>query len=173
MGDSSGAIQDDNLPRGGLWRAQSALVGKARARGLHAGGREVVAGTCVLALALASSILVLQIGFRDVDVARTSTAVSQAVQSEVERLRAMNWEGILALAESETVDVTESHSTEAIAGGRLVITRTVADVPDFENMKEIRITGAWTSINGTRHTRNFIMRYGKGGLYDYYYGGVE
>lgn len=134
---------------------------------------EVVAGTCVLALALCSSILVLQIGFRDVDVARTSTTVSQVVQSEIESLRALNWEGISALPDSEEVDVAAAHSDTTLAGGRLVVTRTVTDVPEFTHMKEIRVTGTWTGLNGLTHTRNFIMRYGKNGLYDYYYGGVD
>lgn len=158
--------EDSPLASGAAYRPER--VCRRRRAGLSL--IEVVAATCVLALALTTSIVVLQIGFRDVDVARTGTVVSQVMQSEVERLRALNWDGILALPESETVDLTEAHSSEAIAGGRLTVTRTVSDVAGFVNMKEIRIAGVWTAINGMTHTRTLIMRYGKGGLYDYYYG---
>lgn len=130
---------------------------------------EVVAATAVLAFGLCTAVITLQIGFRDLDTAKTSTVVSQALQSEAERLRMLNWTSIVALPASETVDLTTSFTSEAVMGGRLTVTRTLADVTGYDNMKEIVLRATWTAIDGKSHTRSLFMRYAKGGLYDYYY----
>lgn len=130
---------------------------------------EVVMATMVMTLGLGSAIIGLQIGMRHLDLARTSTAVSQALQNEAERLRLMNWTAISGLPEVETIDQATTFSTEAILNGRLTMTRAVRDVDGFEDMKEIVLQGQWTSMDGRKHTRIYHFRYGKGGLYDYYY----
>lgn len=123
----------------------------------------------VLALALTSSIVCIQVGLRDLDLARTSTAVSQALQNEMERLRLEDWEGIAALPASETLDLRTTFSSVSALNDKIEFIRTVADVPGFAEMKEITVTARWTSFDGQPHTRAYRMRYAKSGLFDYYY----
>ena len=126
--------------------------------------------TAVMAMALSTTVVALQCGFNHLDTARTSTAASQMIQSEMERLRLMNWAGITALPAQEEVNVTSVHSSASIAGGRLTIYRNVSDAAGRgSNMKEISLTAQWTSIDGQVHSRIFHMRYARNGLFDYYY----
>jgi prepilin-type N-terminal cleavage/methylation domain-containing protein len=124
---------------------------------------EVIMATAVLTLGLGTAIIGLQVGMRDLDLARTSTAVSQALQNEAERLRMMRWTDIEALPASETIDQTAAFSAEDILKGRLTMTSGLA------NMKEIVLQAVWKGVDGKSHTRVYRMRYGKGGLHDYYY----
>jgi prepilin-type N-terminal cleavage/methylation domain-containing protein len=130
---------------------------------------EVIMATAVLTLGLGTAIIGLQVGMRDLDLARTSTAVSQALQNEAERLRMMRWTDIEALPASETIDQTAAFSAEAILKGRLTMTRTISDVSGLANMKEIVLQAVWKGMDGKSHTRVYRLRYGKGGLHDYYY----
>lgn len=130
---------------------------------------EVMLATTVMALGLAAGIVGLQLGMRDLDSARASTAVSQALQNEAERLRMMNWTSISALPSSGSVDVSTTVTTGSILNGRLAVTRTIADVSGYTNMKEIVLQAVWKGMDGQVHTRVYRMRYGKGGLHDYYY----
>lgn len=133
---------------------------------------EVVAATGVMSMALSSAIIVIQSGFSNLDLARTSTAASQAIQSEMERLRLMNWTGISELPASETLDLSEIHSARTLSGDRITVVREVSDVAGFGSpaeIKEITVTASWTSFSGTAHSRVFRMRYARNGLFDYYY----
>lgn len=130
---------------------------------------EVIMAGVVMAFAMTTSLVCIQIGIRDLDVARTGTAVSQALQNEMERLRLQDWASIAALPESEALDVGATFSSDSILGGKVNIVRSVTDVTGFTEMREITVTARWTSIDGTARSRVYRMRYAKKGLYDYYY----
>lgn len=135
---------------------------------------EVMVAAAVLAVALSSAIIVIQSGFRNLDIARTSTAASQIIQSEMERLRLLNWAAISALPASAQVDIPSSHSSSVVAGGRVSIVRTVSTVSGRNGeMKAITLTATWTGTSGHTHTRIFKMRYAKNGLFDYYYNSAQ
>ncbi len=123
----------------------------------------------VLAFAVSTSLICIQIGMRDLDVARTGTAVAQALQNEMERLRLKDWAAISALPASQTLDVSSTFSSDSMLNGKVSIVRDVGNVPGFSDMKEIVVTARWSSIDGKPHTRAYRMRYAKNGLYDYYY----
>lgn len=124
----------------------------------------------VLAFGLITSIICIQISARDLDLARTATAVSQVMQNEMERLRMEDWDGIVALPAEDRIDVGATFSDESVLDNRVIITREISDVPDFTNMKEIVIRANWTSsVDGRAHERTYRMRYTKNGLHDYYY----
>lgn len=129
-----------------------------------------MAAVAVMALSLGTAIIAIQIGLRNLETARTSTAASQVLQNEAERLRLLNWVGVSALPASDTISVPAGFSHESLQNGRVAFTRTVSDVSGFTNMKEIVLRARWTSVNGQAHERIFRMRYAKGGLHDYYYG---
>lgn len=131
---------------------------------------EVVISTVVLLLAIMGSIVALQAGFRDMELARDTAAATQVMQNEAERLRLLNWNAISSLPSEQEVDLSTTMTGKSLLFGRLRLLRFVSDVDGFENMKEIRLEARWTSANGQPHDRSLILRYSKGGVHDYYYG---
>lgn len=127
-----------------------------------------MAAAMVMAFALGAAVIAIQAGMRDLEMARTSTAVAQVLQSEAERLRLMNWPEINALPASETVN-PGAEVANARRGG-VQITRVVSNVAGFADMKEIVLRATWTGGGGGAHERVVRLRYAKGGLHDYYYG---
>lgn len=124
----------------------------------------------VLAFAIGSSLAVMMQGFKTLDVARNITLASQIAQSEIERLRLLNWSGINALPASAPVDVQTSFSAEGNYASRFTVTRVVSDVAGrVGEMKDITIVVSWRGTDGLVRERTYHMRYGKDGLYDFYY----
>ena len=131
---------------------------------------EVVMAAGVLALAISSSILCMQYGFRTLDVARGNTLASQILQSEMERLRMKSWTTISALPATSTFDGASGFTTNPHVVGKYMVTRTVAaDAARPGEVLYITISVTWTSYDKQSHTRTFSSMYAKNGLYDYYY----
>jgi Tfp pilus assembly protein PilV len=131
---------------------------------------EVSLAAGVLALAIATSIITLQSGFRTIDVARGTTLASQILQSEMERLRMKSWTDMAALPASESFDGATYFSTNPDVAGKYTITRRVAaDGTRPTEVLYITISVTWKSYDGSSHTRSFQSMYAKNGLYDYYY----
>ena len=88
------------------------------------------------------------------------------MQSELERLRLMRWTQLQALQDAR--DTT--FAVGDVAGfdrGAFSCTRTIADLKT--DMKEITVVATWRGYDGRSHTARLITRYGKTGLYDYFY----
>jgi type II secretory pathway pseudopilin PulG len=139
---------------------------KVRPNGPSAGFSllEVMMAAGVLALGIASSIIVLQRGLQALDTARNLTGATQVMQSEMERLRLLNW------AQMEQLE--QSHDTwvpidNAAAGTGLTCTREISDYK--AEMKQIVLTASWRGVDGRSHSARMITRYGKNGLNDYFY----
>jgi Tfp pilus assembly protein PilV len=139
---------------------------------------EVAMASMVMAMGIATSIIAMQSGFRQVEVARGTTLASQIIQSEMERLRMMPWnntsttavDSICELPASENVDLSTMYSSSTAIASHFTVTRTVAaDSTRPSDVKNIDISVAWTTYDGIRHTRSFRSIYVKNGLYDYYY----
>lgn len=124
--------------------------------------------TFVMAFGIASSIITMQAGLRQLDLARSTTLAAQIIQSEMERLRMKSWASISVLPATESFDGATYFSTNAQLAGKFQITRTVADDPAGE-MKDITVAVTWTGLNGINHSRSFTAVYARNGLYDYYY----
>lgn len=127
----------------------------------------------VMALCISGSIIVMQAGFKSLDNARNTTLASQIIQSEMERIRLLNWSDVDALPASASVDLntifpTSSTTTAMIT--RFSATRTSAVVANRDSeIKKITITVSWTGIDSLTHSRSTSTYYCKNGLYDYYY----
>lgn len=131
---------------------------------------EVAMASFVMAFGLATSIIVMQAGYKSIDVARGSTLAAQIIQSELERLRMMSWTGINALPASATFDGATNFSSSTDVAGKYTITRTVtADATRPTEMKNITVSVRWQSYDLRWHRRSFTALYAKNGLYDYYY----
>ena len=130
---------------------------------------EVMSATAVMAMGLAAAIYGIQIGLRNLDVARTSTAIGQVMQSEAERIRLLNWDALSALPNNATtLSLADALNNRALKNGNIVVTRTISNVSGYTNMKEVRLVATWRSIDGLQRTRIIQFRYTKGGVYDYY-----
>jgi len=124
----------------------------------------------ILVFAIATSIVALQAGFKTLDVARGTTLASQIAQSEIERVRLMSWADVSALPASAAVDISSIFTTDPALAARFSVERVVQDVAGMNGlMREITLHVTWKSYDGRAHTRSFITRYSRNGLYDYYY----
>lgn len=131
----------------------------------------------VLIFSLATTIVALQSGFRSMDTARGLTLASQIAQSEIERLRLLNWEGtggIASLPASETVDVSSIFTSDTTVASRFQVVREVSSIAgdtrvNADLIKQVTITVTWKTIDGVSHTRVFRTIYSKNGLYDYFH----
>jgi len=121
---------------------------------------------------ITSSIMAMQSGFRQVDLARRTTVASQILQSQLEDIRMKNWATIYALPASATkyVDNQGVVTTTVPTNTQYTITTTATDDSTRPTeVKSIKIIVTWTSYDGISHTRSFSSIYAKNGLYDYYY----
>ena len=125
---------------------------------------EVMVASGVLVFGIISAITTSQRGLQALDAARNLTAASQIMQSEMERVRLLNWAQLQALQDSGNTAVTLA----AGAGtGRFACVREITDVKT--DMKQITLTASWRGYDGRDHTARLITRYGKSGLNDYFY----
>lgn len=126
---------------------------------------EVMVAAIVMVLGITTAITTLQRGLQALDGARHTTFASQVMQTELERLRLKSWAQLQALqdANDTTVSVAGMHGLSA----SFQCTRTIRDLkPD---MKEITVVSAWRGYDGRPHSMRYVTRYGKTGLYDYFY----
>lgn len=124
----------------------------------------------VMAFGIATTIIAMQAGFRQIDLARGTTLAAQIIQSEMERVRMLSWTTVSALPASETFDGATYFSSNPEIAGKYSITRTLtADATRPADVKFINLSVTWTSYDGRSHTRSSSSKYVKNGLYDYYY----
>ena len=109
-------------------------------------------------------------GLKSLDMARNLTLSSQVLQSEMERLRLMDWADINALTGSATVDLSSVFTDDAALTARFTLVRRVSDVAGkVGEMKNIQLVCSWTGVDGRAISRQFNTYYAKNGLYDFYY----
>ena len=135
---------------------------------------EVAVASFVMVFSLASTIVALQTGFRSLDVARGTTLASQIAQSEIERIRLLNWTQITALPSSEAIDISGLFSEVGGITQHFTVVRTVGtDGTDTrtnaDQIRQITLTITWKTSDGMPHSRVFRTIYSKNGLYDYFH----
>lgn len=131
---------------------------------------EVIMAMFVMAFGISTSIIAMQAGYKQIDLARGTTIAAQIIQSEMERLRMMSWTMICDLPATATFDGSTYFSSNPDLAGKYPMTRTVANnATDPTEMKDITVTVTWKSYDGRSHSRSFTSVYAKNGLYDYYY----
>ena len=127
---------------------------------------EVMVASVVLVLGITTAITTLQHGFRAVDSARNYTFASQVMQSEFERLRLKSWAQLEELQNSRNTAVTVT-AVQGMATDEFTCERSIRDLKT--DMKEITLVSTWRGIDDRTHTVRYVTRYGKSGLYDYFY----
>jgi uncharacterized protein (TIGR02598 family) len=141
---------------------------------------ELAMAVMVMALALVTSVTVLQMGFRALDTARNTTIAAQLLQSVMEDMRMLPWtasspaSSITALQATNNGTVgnvsldssfTNNDAAAEAMVSRFTITRTITDVSSI--LKQITLTGSWSGIDGRRHTLTYTSYYGQNGIHDY------
>ena len=140
----------------------SARVPEPRARGFSL--IEVMVASCVLMLGISGALVTLQRSISSIAQARQLDAASQLMQTELERLRLLNWSQLDALQQSRATAVPVP------AGGdfaRFTCEREIRDLRD--GMKEITLIASWGGLDGRAHTARLVTRYSRSGLNDYFY----
>lgn len=120
----------------------------------------------VLVFGITTAITTLQRGFQSLDRARTLTYAAQVMQSEFERLRLKSW------AQIETLQASGDHRVTAttVPGAVNESFSCVRSIRDLKaDMKEIALVSTWRGYDGREHSVRYLTRYGKSGLYDYFY----
>jgi Tfp pilus assembly protein PilV len=154
------------LPSPGA-RKDPIAKGRPRTRGFTI--VEVAMATFVMAFGICSSIIAMQAGFKQIDLARGTTIAAQIIQSEMERLRMMSWTSIGALTTPLTFDGSTYFSSNPDIAGKYTITRTIAPNAVTAEIKDLTVLVRWQGYDGRWHERSFTAIYAKNGLYDYFY----
>jgi type II secretory pathway pseudopilin PulG len=132
---------------------------------------EVLAASFVMILALGSCLIALQSGLRTIDYGRRLTLAAQVMQSQTESIRLMSWTLVQALPSTATaVNIDSVFAADTTYAKDFSLTQKSLPVSGRETtMREITLVVTWSGAFGSRHTRTFVTRYCKDGLYDYYY----
>jgi type II secretory pathway pseudopilin PulG len=127
---------------------------------------EVMVAAIVLVLGITTAITTLQSGLQAIDTSRHYTFASQVMQSELERLRLKSWAQLQTLQDSGENTV----AVPAVTGTNTAVFSCSRVINDLKtDMKEIILISNWRGYDGRPHTLRFVTRYGKSGLYDYFY----
>lgn len=147
---------------------------------------EVMVATFVMLFSISSAILVMQSGFRSLDTARKTTLAAQIMQSEMEKIRMLNWSQVKGLITPEPakIDISSIFPQNTDAEKKILsemqrafnVTRTASYLADtatgsgeIGEIIVIGITITWRGVDGVAHERTSNTRYCKNGLYNYYY----
>jgi hypothetical protein len=139
--------------------------------------------TFVMAFGIATSLTVLQFGFRALDTARNNTIAGQILQSVMEDIRMLPWSvtspstatSITGLETTNnnvtgnvTLDASFTNNDAAVIAmvSRFTITRNITDVSS--SMKCITLTATWKGIDGRAHSLSYMSYYAQNGLRDYF-----
>jgi type II secretory pathway pseudopilin PulG len=145
---------------------------------------EVMIATGVMALAISSSLIVLQHGLRVIDNARYTTLAGQILQSQMEKLRLLSWSQLIDPSANGPMhpdnatfspDISASATTQinrftvGTATGVCAQSITAAEAPYDVTMKKITLTATWSGLDGRRHSLSYITYYGQYGISDFFY----
>lgn len=126
----------------------------------------------IMALAISTSITVLQRGFLSLDTARNITLAGQIMQSELEKMRLKNWTHINAFPTANTeIPIDTSFTSNPFVGNRFKLFREVEEINmgTGVGMRKITLTVQWKSFDARVYSRRYLSYYGQKGLYDYFY----
>lgn len=125
---------------------------------------EIMVASCVLMLGISGALVTLQRSISSIAQARQLDAASQLMQTELERLRLLNWAQLDALQRSRATAVPVPDGGDY---ARFTCEREIRDLR--EGMKEITLVASWGGLDGRAHTARLVTRYSRSGLNDYFY----
>lgn len=121
----------------------------------------------VLAMAITTSLTVMQRGFLDLDTARNLGIAGNIMQCELEKERLFTW---AQASNAYTPTIDNSFLSNPTVAGRFTLSRTVTTVASHSGqMVQITLTTSWRSYDGRNLSRSYTTYYCQGGLYEYIY----
>jgi Tfp pilus assembly protein PilV len=129
---------------------------------------EVIMSVFVLALAITTSITVLQRAYNNYDSARNLEVASRILQAEMEKQRLLTWSQVSDANYTPVLDTVFS-GNPAVAG-RFQLTRAapVYIANRANKLLQITLTVTWRNYDGRAQQRSLSTYYGNGGLYTYF-----
>lgn len=125
---------------------------------------EVIMSVSVLALAITTSITVMQRAFLNFDSARNLEVASRILQCELEKQRLLPWAQVSNSAYTPTIDAVFLNNPKI--AGRFTLQRSIALLPDRGGkLLQITLTATWRSYDGRTQSRSYTTYYGENGLY--------
>lgn len=128
---------------------------------------EVVIAVFILGLAMAGSLVSLQMAFGMVETARDQTLASQFLQAEIETLRLKNWSQLSDLPAEEVFAIHGDFGDDVAQ--RYTCTRRIELARAGVNVKRVVVQATWTTRNGVPRELAYETRISKNGINDYYY----
>lgn len=125
---------------------------------------ELIIGMALLGMIFAGAFSGIKTGFDVLEEARDQTRVAQMLQSELERLRTLNWNDLTALPAQSNIQL-EGALAQAYRN-RYTFTREISSPGSDRRM--VTVTASWTN-SGRDRALTMTTLYAKNGLYDYYY----
>jgi hypothetical protein len=116
----------------------------------------------IFAIVIASGFACLKSGLGLMENSRHTTRSSQIMQSEIERIRSLPWNQVIAL--SNDADVTLGNAFAATVYEAYTMERRVTG---SGNERVVTLIVSWTDNSGRAHSRSYVSQYTRGGLYDY------
>jgi hypothetical protein len=120
--------------------------------------------SCVLMLGISGALVTLRRSLDTIAQARQLDAASQLMQTELERLRLLNWTQLQTLQTSGEIAVAPPTGGDF---ARYTCERRIRDLRD--GLKEITLVASWGGLDGRAHSARLITRYSRSGLNDYFY----
>jgi len=132
---------------------------------------EVAMAVIVLAMAIVTSLVVLQRAFLELDTARNLEIAGNILQCEMEKERLLAWTDVSSATYQPAIDTSFSRNP-AIAG-RYTLSRSLA-VPGGHSgtLVQVTLTVCWRSLDGRTLSRSYVTYFTQGGLYNYFYPNV-
>ena len=128
---------------------------------------EVAMAVFVLALAIGTSIQVMQRSLSDLDTARSLETAGRIMQTEMEKERLFTWAQVSDASYQPVID--PGFTRDPTVAGRFTLSRSLAVVAQRSNqMLQITLTVTWRTYDGRMLSRNYTTYYCQGGLYDYF-----
>lgn len=151
-----------------LRRPSTALPAGAKAqRGFSI--LEVMTSAFILVLVLTSSLIVLQDCFQAIDTARDMTVAGQILQSQMEKLRMLNWNQLGTASGYTTFTPDVGSSAQANLFTTAHCTQSITTASSYSTMKDIILSTTWTGTDGRNHTVYYYTRYCNGGISDFFH----
>ncbi|WP_309387389.1 PulJ/GspJ family protein [Cerasicoccus frondis] len=125
---------------------------------------ELIIGMALAGIIFTGAFSGMKTGFDIVEEARDQARVTQLLQSEIERMRTLNWTDISALPAKETIAL--EGALASTYRNRYSFIRTIA--ANGSDRVLVTVTASWTN-SGRDRTLTMTTGFAQNGLYDYYY----
>lgn len=122
-------------------------------------------GVMILGIVFAAAFAAMNQGFYMAELARDNTRTSQILQSEMENLRTLNWDGLIELENSDTF--TPDSTVYGRYEERYTYKRSIT--ANKTGQREVLLAINWTDKRGVKHTQSYMTYFSEDGLNDFYY----